>query len=213
MYYRKLGKTGLNASVIGFGCNQIGSGKTGYKDFARAKEALFLALDKGINYFDTADVYGERLSEEWLGRILGSERAKVIISTKAGLTGDGGRNGHPNHLKNSLENSLRRLKTEYVDIFFLHRPDPKIPLTESIGGIDKLIQEGKARFGGVSQLDEKDLETLKDSEAISCVQYCLNIFNFQTTYSVKSTIVNRQYGLSTFSPLASGWILKKKYLD
>lgn len=135
------------------------------------KDAVFLAIDKGANFFDTADVYGERLSEEWLGRILGAERSKVIISTKAGLTGDGGRNGHPNHLKNSLENSLRRLKTDYVDIFFLHRPDPKIQLIESIGAIDKLIKEGKVRFGGVSRLDEKDLETLKDSEVISCVQY------------------------------------------
>ncbi|HHT9158284.1 MAG: hypothetical protein A2099_05665 [Planctomycetes bacterium GWF2_39_10] len=211
MYYRKLGKTGLNASVIGFGCNQIGSGKTGYKDFARAKEALFLALDKGINYFDTADVYGERLSEEWLGRILGSERAKVIISTKAGLTGDGGRNGHPDHLRNSLENSLKKLKTDYVDMFYLHRPDPKIPLAESIGGINNLIREGKARFGGVSQLSLEELRTVKNDTAVSCVQYCLNFFDFQTTYSIRSETSAMHYGFSTFSPLASGWILKTKY--
>lgn len=144
MHYRKLGKTGLDVSVVGFGCNQIGSDRMGYRNFESAKGAVFFALDKGVNYFDTADVYGDRKSEEWLGRILGSERQKVIISTKAGLTGDGGRNGRPDHLRNSLENSLKKLKTDYVDIFYLHRPDPKIPLAESIGGIDKLIQEGKA---------------------------------------------------------------------
>ena len=110
-----------------------------------------------------------------------------------------------------LENSLKKLKTDYVDIFYLHRPDPKIPLTESIGGIDKLIQEGKARFGGVSQLDEKGLETLKDSEAISCVQYCLNYFNFQTTYSVMPIVKERNYGFFAYSPMSSGWILKDKY--
>ena len=211
MHYRKLGKTGLDVSVIGFGCNQIGSDKNGYKDFTLAKDAVFLAIDKGVNLFDTADVYGERQSEEWLGRILGAARSKVIISTKAGLTSDGGRNGHPDHLRKSLENSLKKLKTDYVDIFYLHRPDPKIPLIESIGGINKLIQEGKARFGGVSQLDEKDLETLKDSEAISCVQYCLNIFNFQTTYSVMPIVNERNYGFFAYSPMSSGWILKDKY--
>lgn len=211
MRYRLLGKTGLNVSVIGFGCNQIGSGKTGYKDFARAKEAVFLALDKGINCFDTADIYGERRSEEWLGRILSSERHKVILSTKAGLTGEGGRNGHPGHLRNSLENSLKKLKTDYVDIFYLHRPDPKIPLAESIGGINKLIREGKARFGGVSQLSVEELRAIKNDAAVSCVQYCLNFFDFQTTYSIRSEISTMHYGFSTFSPLASGWILKTKY--
>lgn len=213
MHYRKLGKTGLEVSVIGFGCNQIGSNKNGYKDFTLAKDAVFLALEKGINYFDTADIYGDWKSEEWLGRILGTKRSDVIISTKAGLTGDGGRNGHPNHLKNSLEDSLKKLKTDYVDIFYLHRPDPKIPIAESISAIDKLIQEGKVRFGGVSQLDKEDLEAIKTSNAISCVQYCLNFFSFQTTYSIKSIVDDKQYGLSTFSPFASGWILKKKYMN
>ena len=211
MRYRKLGKTGLDVSAIGFGCNQIGSDKNGYKDFTLAKDAVFLAIDKGINFFDTADVYGDKKSEEWLGRILGAERSKVIISTKAGLTGDGGRNGHPNHLRNSLENSLRRLKTDYVDIFFLHRPDPKIPIAESISAIDKLIQEGKVRFGGVSQLDKEDLETVKNSNTISCVQYCLNFFNFQTTYSVMPIVKERNYGFFAYSPMSSGWILKDKY--
>jgi len=211
MRYRKLGKTGLEVSVIGFGCNQIGSDKRGYKDFTLARDAIFFALDHGINYFDTADVYGDRKSEEWLGSILGTKRSNVIISTKAGLTGDGGRNGHPDHLRKSLENSLKKLKTDYVDIFYLHRPDPKIPIAESIIAIDKLIQEGKTRFGGVSQLDKKDLETIKTSNAISCVQYCLNFFNFQTTYSVMSIIRERDYGFFTYSPMSSGWILKDKY--
>src|SRR3989339_2178371 len=193
MHYRKLGKTGLDVSIIGFGCNQIGSDKRGYKDFTLARDAIFFALDHGINYFDTADVYGEKKSEEWLGRILGAARSKVIISTKAGLTGDGGRNGHPDHLRKSLENSLKKLKTDYVDIFYLHRPDPKIPIAESIIAIDKLIQEGKTRFGGVSQLDKKDLETIKTSNAISCVQYCLNFFNFQTTYSDMSIFKGKGY--------------------
>ncbi len=211
MRYKKLGKTGIDVSIIGFGCNQIGSDKTGYKDFELAKDAVFFALDKGINYFDTADVYGDRKSEEWLGRILGPKRSNVIISTKAGLTGDGGRNGHPDHLRKSLENSLKKLKTDYVDIFYLHRPDPKIPLAESISAIDKLIKEGKARYGGVSQLDLKDLEIVKSSHAISCVQYCLNFFNFQTAYSVMPIIEEKNYGVSTYSPMSSGWILKEKY--
>lgn len=213
MRYRRLGRTGFDVSIIGFGCNQIGSDRMGYRNFELAKDAVFLAIDKGINYFDTADVYGDRKSEEWLGDILGNKRKNVVISTKAGLTGDGSKNGHPIHLRKSLENSLKKLKTDYIDIFYLHRLDPKIPIAESISAIDKLIQEGKVRFGGVSQLDKEDLETIKTSNAISCVQYCLNFFNFQTTYSIKSIVNDKQYGLSIFSPFASGWILKGKYTN
>ena len=83
MRYCRLGKTELNVSIIGFGCNQIGSGNRGYKEFGAAKDAIFHAIDEGVNYFDTADVYGDRRSEEWLGEILGSERKRTIISTKA----------------------------------------------------------------------------------------------------------------------------------
>jgi len=211
MRYCRLGKTELNASVIGFGCNQIGSGNRGYKDLVAAKDAIFQAIDEGVNYFDTADVYGDRQSEEWLGEILGSERNRVIISTKAGLTGDGGENGHPDYLKCALEKSLRKLKTDYVDIFYLHRKDPKVPLAESLGAINELVQEGKVRFGGISQLDLGDFETVKNNNIVSCVQYCLNFFNYQTVYAVMPAIRAMRYGLSTYSPMASGWILKEKY--
>jgi aryl-alcohol dehydrogenase-like predicted oxidoreductase len=211
MRYCRLGKTELNVSIIGFGCNQIGSGNRGYKEFGAAKDAIFHAIDEGVNYFDTADVYGDRRSEEWLGEILGSERKRTIISTKAGLTGDGGRNGHPDHLKCSLENSLKKLKTDYVDIFYLHRKDPEVPLVESLGAINELVQEGKVRFGGISQLDLEDLETVKNNSTVSCVQYCLNFFNYQTVYAVMPAIKAMRYGLSTYSPMASGWIFKKKY--
>ena len=101
MLYRKLGKTGLNVSVIGFGCNQIGSGRRVYKDFESAKDAVFLALDKGVNLFDTADVYGEKNLKNGLV-VYSTKRSNVIISTKAGLTGDGGRNGHPDNLRSSF---------------------------------------------------------------------------------------------------------------
>mgnify|MGYP001178905103 FL=1 len=211
MRYCRLGKTELNVSIIGFGCNQIGSANRGYKDFGVAKDAIFQAIDEGVNYFDTADVYGDRRSEEWLGEILGPERKRTIISTKAGLTGDGGRNGHPDHLKCSLENSLKKLKTDYVDIFYLHRKDPEVPLVESLGAINELAQEGKVRFGGISQLDLEDLETVKNNSTVSCVQYCLNFFNCQAVYAVMPVIKAMRYGLSTYSPMAAGWIFKEKY--
>ena len=200
-------------SAVGFGCNQIGSAKTGYKDFGSAKRAVYNALDHGINYFDTAGNYGSGNSETWLGNILDTERKRVFISTKAGMIPGGGRNGHPAYLKKTLQTSLKKLKTDYVDIFYLHRPDPNIPLDESLGGISDLVKEGKARFGGVSTVEPNDLMSISNGKVVSCVQYCLNFFEFELANAVKSHIKQKGYGFSSYSAFDSGWMLKKKYLD
>jgi aryl-alcohol dehydrogenase-like predicted oxidoreductase len=208
MRYRTFGKTGIKVSVVSFGCNQVGSPVWGYRSFEKAKEAVLSAIEHGINHFDTADVYGGRNSEEWLGKILSGRRKDVVISTKAGLTGDGGRNGRPEHLRASLQNSLKKLGTDYTDVFYLHRPDPDVPLAESLGAVDELVKEGKARFGGVSQLEVRDLAVVSEENSVACAQYCLNYYDFKTAYSAMPETARRGYGFCTYSPFKSGIITR-----
>ena len=211
MQYKILGKTNLKTSVIGFGCNQLGSANWGFKKFDKAQIAIHKAIELGVNHFDTADVYGNRISEEWLGNILEGKRKKIILSTKAGLTGDGGRNGTREHLTYSINNSLKKLRTDYIDIFYLHRPDPNVPLEESLDTIVEFIRAGKVRFGGVSQLNPNLLKSIRGNQAVSCLQYCLNFFENKTINAIDAQIEHEQYGLVTYSPFASGWIFNKKY--
>ncbi|MBF0171730.1 MAG: aldo/keto reductase, partial [Nitrospinae bacterium] len=128
-----------------------------------------------------------------------------------GLTGYGGINGHPEYLRNCLETSLKHLDTDYIDIFFLHRIDHNVPIHDSLGSIQRLIEEGKVRFGGISEVCKKDLLHISNNQAVSCVQYCLNFFESSTFYSVLPILKQRNYGLATYSPFSSGWFLKEKY--
>lgn len=203
MKYRLMGKTGLKVSVLAFGCNQIGSPDYGYRDDKNAEEAISIAIDLGINLFDTADVYGGRRSESLLGRALAGRRRDVIISTKAGLTGDGGRNGRPGYLRTALENSLRDLKTDYVDIFFLHEKDPAVPIGESLEAVNKLIKEGKARFGGITNTTMEQLGEIAP-DSISVVQNRLNIFERESIEDIIPFCRKNEIGFSVYSPLASG---------
>ena len=199
--------------MIGFGCNQLGSTKYGFKSFNKADLAVRKAIDLGVNHFDTADVYGGKRSEEWLGKIINRTREKIILSTKAGLDGNGGRNGTREHLTYSINNSLKKLRTDYIDIFYLHRPDPNVPLEESLDTIVEFIRAGKVRFGGVSQLNPNLLKSIRGNQAVSCLQYCLNFFENKTINAIDAQIEHEQYGLVTYSPFASGWIFNKKYRE
>lgn len=210
MEYRTLGKTRLKVSVLAFGSNQIGSSIYGYKDDKKALESISKAIDLGINFFDTADVYGEEKSECLLGQALLGRRHDVIISTKAGLKGGGRRDGRPEHLKFALEKSLIKLKTDYVDIFFLHAPDSQIPIEESFGAIDDLVKEGKARFAGVSHASVEQLERISSFKSFVVVQDCLNIFTHESVADIIPFCLRHNIGFVAHSPLSSG-LLGGKY--
>lgn len=210
MEYRVLGKTELKISVLAFGGNQVGSSVYGYKDDKKAVESIQKAIDVGINFFDTADVYGERNSENVFGQALIGRRHSVVISTKAGLTGDGRRNGRPQHLKLVLERSLAKLKTDHVDIFFLHAPDPNVPIEDSLGAIDGLVEEGKARFAGVSHASVDQLERVASIRSFAVVQDYLNIFKHESVADIIPFCHQHNIGFSAHSPLSSG-LLGGKY--
>ncbi len=151
MEYRHLGKSGLEVSAIGLGCNMFGVDV----DEAGTAAILYKAIDVGINYFDTANMYGGGKSEELMGKALKGRRHEVLIGTKAG--GGGARVRGPNatgasrkHLTEQLEISLRRLQTDYVDLFQVHRPDRNTPIDETMSALDDIVRSGKARYVGCS---------------------------------------------------------------
>jgi aryl-alcohol dehydrogenase-like predicted oxidoreductase len=153
--YRPLGPSGLMASSVGVGCNAFGA----RIDADRVRSVVGAALDLGVTLFDTADVYGQGASEELLGAALGKSRADVVIATKfgmdmGGLNGpDWGARGSRRYVRTAVEASLRRLGTEWIDLYQLHQADPVTPVDETLAALHELVQEGKVRYVGSSNLD------------------------------------------------------------
>lgn len=155
MTYRQLGRSGLTVSTVGLGCNAFGS----RIDRARSMAVVRAALDAGITFFDTADVYGGTPgeSEVLLGEALGPDRADVIVATKFGMDmrgtngPDWGVRGSRRYLRKAVDASLRRLGTEWIDLYQLHNPDPRTPIAETLHALDELVAEGKIRYAGCSQ--------------------------------------------------------------
>ncbi len=142
---RRIGS--LEVSAVGLGCNNFG----GRIDEKGTVEVVSAALDAGITLFDTADIYGGTRSEELLGRALGRRRDEVVVATKFGMEVDAERNGaKPDYVRRALEDSLRRLRTDHVDLYQLHRPDPETPIADTLGALDDLVRGGKVREIGCS---------------------------------------------------------------
>ncbi len=154
MEHRSLGQ--LSVSVVGLGCNNFGM----RIDAEQTARVVHAAIDAGINYFDTAESYGRGMSEEYLGRALGDRRSDVLVATKWGHTvslGDGERGGDPTQIRRRLEDSLRRLGTDYVDHYQLHRPDPDTPAEDTLGCLAELREEGKIREIGCTHFTADQL--------------------------------------------------------
>ena len=152
MELRKIGS--LDVSVAGLGCNNFGW-RIGPEESAATVDA---AIAAGINFFDTADIYGEGRSEEFLGRALGARRRQVIVATKFGIKmGEGKEGGKPAYGKRAAEDSLRRLGTDYIDLYQIHRPDPETPIADTLGALDELVRAGKVREIGCSNFSAQQL--------------------------------------------------------
>ena len=152
METRRIGS--LEVSVVGLGCNNFG-----WRIDARASAAAVnAALDAGINFFDTADIYGVGQSEEFLGRALGSRRGEVLIATKFGMKMDEQRRGaRPEYVRQAAEHSLRRLGTDHIDLYQLHQPDAQVPIADTLGALDELVRAGKVREIGCSNFSGDQL--------------------------------------------------------
>jgi aryl-alcohol dehydrogenase-like predicted oxidoreductase len=216
MQKRKLGTAGPEVSLVGLGCNNFG----GRIDFAASRLVVDKALDLGISLIDTADIYGNKGgSEEILGRILGKRRNAVVLATKFGMPMDDAgalRGASRRYIIQAVEASLRRLKTEWIDLYQLHRPDPQTPIEETLRALDDLIRAGKVRFIGCSNLSAKELEDAQSVAArngLSSFVSCQDEYNLLDRDLEKDRVpVMRRYGLGLlpFFPLASG-LLTGKY--
>jgi len=215
--YRKLGTTGIEVSVIGFGAWQIG----GYpfwesKGDAASIDAVTAALDKGINLFDTAPVYGFGRSETLIGRALKSARDKVVIATKCGLLWTGEeesaiyRSLKPESVRKEVEQSLRRLSTDYIDIYQIHWPSPRDPLEATMEAMVRLKEEGKIRAIGVSNFEPDRLRSAMRVTRIDSIQPKYNLLEREAETELLPYCAENDIGVLVYSPLASG-LLTGKY--
>ncbi|MEO7217768.1 MAG: aldo/keto reductase [Gemmatimonadaceae bacterium] len=174
---RKIGS--LDVSVVGLGCNNFG----GRLDEAATARVVHSALEAGINFFDTADIYGGGgVSEEFLGRALGSHRATVVVATKFGMKMDEQRRGaRPDYVKQAAEDSLRRLGTDYIDLYQLHEPDPAVPISDTLGALNELVLQGKVREIGCSNFSA---ERIRQAERASAEQDIARFVSVQNQYSL-----------------------------
>ena len=148
MELRNLGSTGVSVSIVGLGCNNF----AGRIDFEATQHVIHRALDLGVTLFDTADSYGNRGgSEEYLGKILGTRRKDIVLATKFGLPMDDNgrlRGASRRYVMSAIEASLKRLNTDWIDLYHLHRPDPLTPIEETLRALDDLLRQGKIRYVG-----------------------------------------------------------------
>jgi aryl-alcohol dehydrogenase-like predicted oxidoreductase len=161
MRTRSLGEGGPEVSVVGLGTNNFG----GRIDYGESQAVLDPALDAGVTLIDTADIYGQGTSEEFIGRALEGRRERVLIATKFGKPMDERpeeRRGNPAYIRAALESSLRRLRTDVVDVYQMHEPDPGTPIEETLGALDDLVQEGKVRWIGSSNFSAEQIEAAED---------------------------------------------------
>lgn len=207
---RKIGS--LEVSVVGLGCNNFGWGL----DEAASANVIAAALDAGITFFDTADVYGKTKSEEYLGRALGARRKDVVIATKFGSELDETRKGaRPEYVRRAAEDSLRRLGTDYIDLYQLHRPDPDVPIAETLGALDELVKAGKVREIGCSNFTVEHLAEAKaavkpGAARFESVQNEYSLFHREPEAGVLDVCAREGIGFLPYFPLANG-LLTGKY--
>jgi aryl-alcohol dehydrogenase-like predicted oxidoreductase len=208
---RRIGS--LEVSVVGLGCNSFGR----RIDSEATSAVVDAALDEGINFFDTADVYGDTRSEEFLGRALGGRRDDVVIATKFGAPVDAQRKGaRPEYVRQAVEDSLRRLRTNRIDLYQLHRPDPQVPIEDTLGALDELVRTGKVREIGCSNFSA---EQLRAAEEAATREGMARFVSVQNEYSLLHREPERdilpeceRLGIAfiPYFPLASG-LLTGKY--
>jgi aryl-alcohol dehydrogenase-like predicted oxidoreductase len=197
---------------VGLGCNNFG----GRIDAERSAEVVSAALDNGITFFDTADIYGGTKSEEFLGRALGRRRADVVLATKFGMKVDEDHHGaKPAYVRTALEDSLRRLGTDTVDLYILHTPDPDTPIADTLGALDDCVTAGKVRQIGCSNFSAAQLReaaaTVPDGAArFVCVQNEYSLLQRQPELEVLPECEREGISFVPYFPLASG-LLTGKY--
>ncbi|HEY1542618.1 MAG TPA: aldo/keto reductase [Xanthobacteraceae bacterium] len=215
MQQRPFGTTNLKVSAVGLGCNNFGA----RLDQAATQKVVHAALDAGVTLFDTADIYGNRGdSERMLGEALGPRRKDIVLVTKFGLPMDGGgrrQGGSRRYVPRALEASLKRLKTDWVDVYYVHRPDPETPIEETLAALDALVHAGKVRHLGCSNFSAAQIRAaqaaarVKDLMPFVATQDQYNLLSREIEQDVVPAIVAEKLALLPYFPLASGMLTGK----
>jgi aryl-alcohol dehydrogenase-like predicted oxidoreductase len=215
MQIRRLGKSNLEVSAIGFGCMGL---SYGYGPAAEKQHAITLiraAVERGVTLFDTAESYGPFVNEELVGEALAPHRDKVVIATKFGfdIAPDGqrrgGLNSRPEHIKEVAEASLKRLKTDAIDLFYQHRVDPNVPIEDVAGAVKDLIQAGKVRHFGLSEAGANTIRRAHAVQPITAVQSEYSIWTRDPEPEVLPTCEELGIGFVPWSPLGQGFLTGK----
>ena len=202
-----LGNQGLKVSQLGLGCMGM-SGTYGQADQVQAVKALQAALEAEIVFWDTADIYGGGRNEQILAQVVKGKRESLVLATKCGITGrnaDGlTLNGRPDYIYQACERSLKRLGTDYIDLFYLHRLDPDVPVEESIGAIGELVGRGLVRYAGLSEVSSSTLKRAHDEFPVSALQSEYSLLTRDLESEVIPTLKELKIGLVAYSPLGRG---------
>ncbi len=213
MTKRKLGSSGLEVSAIGLGCMGM---SFAYYPFPEKKDAIHLmhsAIEQGVNFFDTAEVYGPYTNEELVGEALAPYRDKVIIATKFGFNIQDGKmagvNSRPDHIRKVAEASLKRLKTDFIDLLYQHRVDPNVPIEDVAGTVKDLIKEGKVKYFGLSEAGAATIRKAHAVQPVTALQSEYSLWTRQHEKEIIPAIEELGIGLVAFSPLGKGFLTGK----
>lgn len=216
MQKRKLGKSNLEVSTIGFGCMGLSFGYGPAVDKQHGISLLRAAVERGVSFFDTAEVYGPFTNEELVGEALAPFRGQVVIATKFGWKinpkadrGLAGLDSRPEHVKDVAEASLKRLKTDVIDLFYQHRVDPNVPIEDVAGAVKELIQQGKVKYFGLSEAGAQTVRRAHAVQPLAAVQSEYSLWFREPEQEILPTLEELGIGFVPFSPLGKGFLTGK----
>jgi aryl-alcohol dehydrogenase-like predicted oxidoreductase len=220
MQKRKLGKSGLEVSAVGLGCMGMSFSYGPPKDKKEMISLLRAAVERGVTFFDTAEVYGPFINEELVGDALAPFRRQVVIATKfgfdldpqfdpRGMQGSPGLNSRPEHIKQAVEGSLKRLKVETIDLLYQHRVDPNVPIEDVAGTVKDLIREGKVKHFGLSEAGVQTIRRAHAVQPITALQSEYSLWTRTPEKEVLPTLEKLGIGFVPYSPLGKGFLTGK----